>query len=166
MVLSDIAAGVTVTAEQRDRGVATVDETDASLAERLAEYGEALPCEPAAAATVVAVYAEGRTVGAAARVASVAPATAAKTLHLLGEEVSPLGPTGRELVRDWLSGHLSRTETLELAGASERELALAAYVETHDPLAGACEAVATALSPERTDALAETRSDVSDIREF
>lgn len=165
MTLSDIAAGVEVTAEQRDRGVATVDETDASLAERLGEYADDLPCDAEAAATVVEVYAEGRPVGAAARVAGVAPVTAAKALHLLGEEVSPLGPTGMELVRDWLGGHLSRTETLELASASEREVALAAYVATHDPLDGAREAVAGTLSPDHGDPLAETRSDVSDLRQ-
>jgi hypothetical protein len=36
MALSDIAAGVEVTTSQRDRGVAAVDETDASLSERWA----------------------------------------------------------------------------------------------------------------------------------
>lgn len=43
MGLADIAAGVEVTAEQRNRGVATVDRTDDSLAERLAPYGEHCP---------------------------------------------------------------------------------------------------------------------------
>ncbi|MFT4883088.1 MAG: hypothetical protein ACI8U4_000586, partial [Natronomonas sp.] len=36
MGLSDIADGLEVTAEQRDRGVAAADETGAPLAERLA----------------------------------------------------------------------------------------------------------------------------------
>jgi hypothetical protein len=164
MGLSDIAAGVEVTTEQRDRGVATVDDTDASLADRLAEYADDFPCSPDAAATVVEVYAEGESIGTAARVAGVAPITAAKTLHLLGESVSPLGPTGREIVRDWLSADLSRSEAQALADATDRELALAAYVETHDPLAGAEEAVASVLAPDRgADPLAEARSDLPDL---
>lgn len=166
MGLSDIAAGVEVTVEQRDRGVATVDGTDASLAARLAEYERELPCTSDEAATVVETYAGGRSVGSAARVAGIAPVTAAKTLHLLGEQVAPLGPTGRAVVRDWLAADLSRTEALELAGASERELALAAFVETHDPVEEACEAVAATLSPDRDgDALEETMSGVADLRD-
>ncbi|WP_136717456.1 DUF7858 family protein [Halorientalis salina] len=168
MGLSDIAAGVEVTAEQRDCGVATVDETDAPLSERLAEYESVLPCDAEAAATVVDVYAEGRAIGAAARVAGIAPTTAAKTLHLLGEQVTPLGPTARDVIRDWLHGDLARTEALELTGATEREFALAAYVETHDPIPDAREAVAAELSSglgEGDDPLAETMSGVSDLRE-
>ena len=164
MGLSDIAAGVEVTTEQRDHGVATVDDTDATLAERLAEYADDLPCSPDAAATVVEVYAEGDAIGTAARVADLAPITAAKTLHLLGEAVSPLGPSGRDIVRDWLAADLSRAEARDLADATERELALAAYVETHDPLAGAEEAAAAVLAPDRgTDPLAEARSDLPDL---
>ena len=167
MGLSDIAAGVEVTTEQRDRGVATVDDTDVSLAERLADYGTDLPCSAADAATVVEAYAEGKSVGTAARVADLAPATAAKTLHLLGESVSPLGPTGRELVRDWLAAELSRSEARELAAASEREFALAAYVETHDTLTGAEEAVASVLAPDPGgDPLADTRSDLDDLQDL
>ncbi|MFB6142622.1 MAG: hypothetical protein ABEJ30_04685 [Halorientalis sp.] len=167
MALSDIAEGVAVTAEQRDRGVATVDETGAPLAERLADHAAALPCDPVATATVVEAYAGGAAVDAAGHAAEVAPVTAAKTLHLLGEQVSPLGPTGRDVVADWVAGHLSRTEALELTGASERELALAAYVETHDPIAEAREAVAATLAPDRPDdGLADTHSDVSDLRSF
>lgn len=165
MGLSDIAAGLEVTDEQRDRGVATVDDTDASLAERLADHDEALPCPPEAAATVVEVYAEGRSVGTAASVADVPAVTAAKTLHLLGEQVCPLGPTGREIVRDWIAGDLSRTEALELTGATEREFALAAYVVTHDPIPGARDAVASTLAPDRGDPLGDAMSGVSDLRE-
>lgn len=166
MGLSEIAAGVEVTAEQRDRGVATIDETDTSLADRLASHEEELPCEPEAAATVVEVYAEGQSIGTAARVAGVAPMTAGKTLHLLGEQVTPLGPTAREILRDWIAGELSRTEALELTGVSEREFALAAFVETHAPIAGARAAVASRLTPAgaNRDGLAETMSDVDDIR--
>jgi len=166
MGLSDIAAGVEVTTEQRDRGVATVDDTDGSLAERLATHEADLPCSAADAATVVEVYAEGKAVGTAARVADLAPITAAKTLHLLGESVSPLGPTGRGIVRDWLAADLSRSEARELAGATEREFALAAYVETHDTLAGAEAAVASVLAPESAgDPLADTHSGVGDLRD-
>jgi hypothetical protein len=122
MGLSDIAAGVEVTTEQRDRGVATVDDTDVSLAERLADYETALPCS---------------------------------------------GPTGRDLVRDWLAAELSRSEARELAAASEREFALAAYVETHDTLTGAEEAVASVLAPDPGgDPLADTRSDLDDLQDL
>ncbi|WP_336001489.1 hypothetical protein [Halorientalis halophila] len=167
MGLSEIAAGVEVTTEQRDRGVATVDETGGSLAERLAEYADDLPCEPDVAATVAEVYAEGRSIGTAASVAGIAPTTAAKTLHLLGEQVSPLGPTGREVVRDWVNAELARTEALELTGASERAFALAAYVETHEPIPGAREAVAATLSTGLggEQPLAEAMSDVTDLRD-
>ncbi|WP_299262401.1 hypothetical protein [Halorientalis sp.] len=167
MGLSDIAAGVEVTKKQQDRGVATVDETDADLAARLAEHADALPCEPAVAATVVEVYAGGRSIETAASVAEVAPTTAAKTLHLLGEQVSPVGPPGREIVRDWLDATLSRTEAMELSGVSERAFALAAYVETHEPIPGAREAVAATLSTGLGggEPLAETMSSVSDLRE-
>jgi hypothetical protein len=162
MGLSDIAAGIEVTAEQRDRGVATVDRTDESLAGRLAELD--LPCDPAAAATVVEQYAGGGSVGAAARAAGIAPITAAKTLHLLGESVSPLGPTGRELLRDWLAGELARSEALELTRASETEFALAAYVETHDPLPEGRAAVEEALSvADDGDPLADTMTGAADL---
>jgi len=167
MGLSDIAAGVEVTTEQRDRGVATVDETDADLAERLEDHADGLPCEPGVAATVVEVYAEGRSIDTAASVAEVAPTTAAKTLHLLGEQVSPLGPTGREIVRDWLNAELSRTEAMELTGASERAFDLAAYVESHEPIPEAQEAVAATLSTGLggEEPLAEAMSGVADLRE-
>ncbi len=145
MGLSDIAAGVAVTTEQRERGVATVDDTDASLADRLAPHAEALPCDAQAAAAVIERYAAGGSVGEAAVAGDVPRVTAAKTLHLLGESVSPLGPTGREIVRDWIAGELSRTEALQLSRASPETFALAAYVETHDPLPGARDAVEGAL---------------------
>jgi len=169
MGLAEIAAGVEVVDEQRDRGVASVDRTTGALAERLAEYAEELPCSPDAAATLADVYAAGGSVGDAARAAGIAPTDGAKALHLFGESVSPVGPAGREVVRDWLDGRLARTEAVDLAGVSEREFALAAYVETHDPLPGAREAVEGALAPEsdgavdKRDALAETMSDVDDF---
>ena len=60
-------------------------------------------------------------------------------------------------------------EAVELAGVSEREFALAAYVETHYPIDGAREAIEGALAPgddaavAKRDALGETMSDVNDL---
>jgi hypothetical protein len=147
--LEDIAAGVTVTHEQTDRagGVAEVDATDADLASRLAAGADALPCTAAAAATVVESYAGGSDVGEAARAASVAPMTAAKVLHRCGVAgVCPLAPAAREVVRDWLDGRLSRAEAESLAGADAPEFALAAYVETHDPVPALAAAAEGALA--------------------
>ncbi len=141
MALSDIAAGIEVTTEQRERGVASVDRTDEHLADRLAGVAEEFPCDAESAATLVEAYAAGSSVGDAGRAAGVAPVTAAKTLHLFGEQVRPLSPTGMRMVRDWLDGLHSRSEALALTGAGEREFALAAYVETHEPSADAREAV-------------------------
>jgi len=141
MGLADIAAGLEVTESQEESGVATVDATDATLSDRLDPFADQLPCSPSAAATVLERYTAGAAIGPAARAASVAPMTAAKTLHLLGESVSPLGPTGRDVLRDWITGNLSRTEALELTRLSESEFALAAYVETHDPIEEACAAI-------------------------
>lgn len=147
MALSDIAAGIEVTAEQRDPGVATVDETDADLAARLSDHGDELPCAADAAATVVEAYADGASVGAAGRAAGLAPMTAAKTLHRLGVQgLSPLSPRQREVVRDWLAAELPRSDALALAGGSETEFALAAYVETHDPIPAAADAAESVLA--------------------
>jgi hypothetical protein len=145
MALSDIAAGLTVTSEQRDQGVATVDRTHEDLGDRLQAVASELPCAPAAAATLLEAYADGRSVGEAAHAAELAPITGAKTLHLCGEQVSPLTPTGREILDDWLAGKLPRSEARQLAAASEREFALAAYVATHDPLPAAREAAEGAI---------------------
>ena len=159
MALSDIAAGVEVTTRQRDRGVAAVDETDAPLPKRLAPVADDLPCSAATAATLVETYAAGRSVGDAGRAAGIAPVTAAKTLHL----VSPVGPKGRELVADWLAGELSRSDAIELAGVTERAFSLAVYVETHEPLPAARDAVEGALATEERDPLGETMSDVGEL---
>jgi hypothetical protein len=161
--LDDIAAGLSVTTRQTERGVAVRDETDAPLAERLAGFADDLPCTPEATATVVERYAAGASVGDAARTAGVAPVTAAKALHLLGEDVSPLAPTGREVVRDWLDARLSRSEAKELTRADDDEFALAVYVETHEPIPGAEEALAGALRVDRGDPLADARSDLGDL---
>lgn len=141
MGLDDLAAGLVITHEQRERGVASVDRTAVSLADRLAPYAADLPCSPAEAATVVERYAAGASVGTAARAAGVPPMTAAKTLHRLGETVTPAAPTARVVVRDWVAGDLSRTEAETLARLSPNEFALAAYVETHEPIPGARAAV-------------------------
>jgi hypothetical protein len=147
MGLSDIAEGLAVTEEQDERGVAAVDRTAESLADGLAPYAEALPCTPAAAATVVETYAAGESVADAGRAAAVAPMTAAKTLHLLGEPVGRAGPSARAVVEDWLDGRLPRSEAQPLADLDDAEFALAAYVATHDPIEGAREVVAGTLEP-------------------
>ncbi|WP_256295846.1 DUF7858 family protein [Haloarchaeobius salinus] len=170
MGLADIADGLCVTTEQRDRGVAVADDTGSDLPGRLAEYADDLPCSVEAAAAVVDAYVGGSAVDTAGHEAGVAPTTAAKVLHLLGlEGVSPVSPQGRALVRDWLSGELSRTDARALSGASEREFALAAFVESHEPLPGAEDVVADVFSRSddasvaKRDVLAETMSGADDF---
>ncbi len=152
----DGAAGLAAETE-RDaaalRAVAERAERLADLADRFAELDADLPCEPGAAATLVEAYAEGRSVGDAGHAAGIPPGTAAKTLHLLGEQVCPVGPRGREIVSDWIEGRLSRDEAETLANVGPREFALAAYVETHHPLPEAREAAEGALVD--TDATAD-----------
>jgi len=169
MALGDIAADLEVTAEQRDRGVATVDDTGEDLADRLAPVAEDLPCSPGAAAAIVEAYAEGESVGGAGEAAGAAPVTAAKTLHLVGVEgVCPLAPIRRRIVADWIDGELRRTEARELADASEAEFLLTAFLETHDPLPAAREAVEPVLGPAGSaaaveDPLTETMSDAEEF---
>jgi len=168
MGLSDIAAGIETTTEQRTRGVASVDRTDRSLVERLRGVAEDLPCTPEAAATVARAYAGGASVGESADEAGVVPVTAAKALHLLGVEgVTPLSPTARDVVRDWLVAEVSRSDALALTGASETEFALATFVETHEPIPEAREAVNETLAPAssmatKRDRLADAVGDPSD----
>jgi hypothetical protein len=171
MGLSDIAAGIEVTTEQRERGVPTVDDTGADLRSRLEPHADDLPCTAAAAATVLESHASGTSIGDSAREAGVAPVTASKALHRCGVAgVTPLSPTARRILDDWLSGDLSRADALELTGATEAEFALAAYVATHDSIPELEEAVEGALSPTgnasvaKRDALSETMSGVSDLR--
>jgi hypothetical protein len=164
MGLSEIAAGLEVTAEQRDRGVATADETGGSLADRLAPFADELPCKPADAASLVEAYAEGASVGRAAAVAGLPRTRAAKTLYLLGEPVDPLSPTARRVVDDWLAGEVSRTEAKTLASVGESEFALGVYVATHDPIEGAEAVVADALAVEdAADPLRDARSSFDDL---
>jgi len=170
MGLSEIAADLEVTAEQRDRGVATVDDTGGDLAERLAPVADRLPCGADAAAALVVAYAEGASVGAAGEAAGLAPITATKVLHLVGVEgVCPLGPAGREVVADWIAGRLPRSRARELADASETEFLLTAFLETHEPIPAAREAVEPVLGPggsvgfARRDLLSETMSDAGEF---
>ncbi len=166
MGLSEIAAGIEVTESQEEHSPATVDTTDASLAERLGPFASEFPCSAEAAATILERYSEGKSVGDAGRAAGVAPVTAAKTLHLLGESVSPVSPLGAEIIQDWIAGQLSRTEAMELSQLGENEFTLAVYVETHDPLEEACAAVEGVLAARQTDQqrpLAETMSETTDL---
>lgn len=173
MTLSDIAAGVEVTTEQDERDVAVVDDAATDLVGALRDAGAAaaLPCTPEAAATVVERHGRGEAVETAAREAGVAPTTAAKVLHRCGVAgVTPLSPTAREVVRDWLAGELSRTEALALTGASEAEFALGAYVESHEADLRLAAAIEGATEPGRDasvvkrDRLAETMSDPGELR--
>ncbi|ESP88213.1 DUF7858 family protein [Candidatus Halobonum tyrrellensis] len=170
MPLSEIAAGIEVTTEQDDRGVATVDDTDGSLVDRLAPHADALPCTPEATATVLEEHARGSSVGATAREAGVAPMTAAKALHRCGVAgVSPLAPTARRVVRDWLAGEVTRADALALTGGDEADFALAGYVESHDPVPELAELAEGELgrdgnaSVEKRDALAGTMSETTDL---
>jgi hypothetical protein len=171
MGLSDIAAGITVTAEQDERGVPTVDESGSDLVSRLEPHADALPCAPEAAATVLETHTAGTSVGESARTAGVAPVTAAKVLHRCGVAgVSPLSPAGREVVRDWQAGRVSRTTARELVDGDEAAFALAAYVESHDPVPALASVAESVLTPngtatvEKRDALAGTMSSVTDLR--
>lgn len=170
MGLSEIADGLAVTERQRERGVATVDRTRPTLNAAVAEYADALPVDASAAARLVEAYRGGASVGDAAATAGVPAVTAAKTLHRLGfEGLSPLSPLGRDVLRDWLDAEIARTTAVDLTGATEAEFALAAFIETHDPIPGAAEAMATALQREgnaavaKRDALADTMSGVADL---
>lgn len=165
MGLADIADELAVTTTTQDeRGVATVDDTDVNLDARLREYAVELPCTPEAAATVLERHSAGDSVGDAAEAAVVAPVTAAKVLHCAGVEgVTPLAPTARRVLRDWLDGRLSRADALELTGADDAEFALAAYVETHDPIPELADA--TRRDAARSlggDALVQKREELAD----
>lgn len=163
MALSEIAAGLEVTTEQRDRGIAAGDDTDATLEERLAEFEARLPCSAPVAAALVEAYTEGASVGRAAAVAEIPETTAAKTLYLLGEPIDPLTPTAKRVLDDWLAGTTSRTEAKTLAGVGDDEFALGAYVATHEPIDGAESVVAGAVSMADDDPLSDARSDLDDL---
>jgi len=163
MGLEEIAARAgTTTQRQRRRGVPAVDDTGKTLADRLDPLADDFPCSANAAATVLRSHAKGTPIDASARAADITPITAAKTLHRLGVEgVCPLAPTAREIVRDWIDGDLSRSDAQTLADASDPEFALAAYIETHDPLSGAPEVLEAVRTP-RGDAMVEKRDRLGD----
>lgn len=170
MTLSDIADGIEVVEEQRDRGVPTVDESGSDLVSTFDRHADALPCTPEAAATVIETHTAGTSVEGSARRAGIAPMTAAKALHRCGiDGVCPLTPQARAIVRDWLVGDLPRSEAEALSGAEEPEFALTVYVETHDPVPDLARAVEGALEPDdcpavaKRDALEDTMSSVSEL---
>lgn len=171
MGLEEIAAAAgTTTHRQCDRGVPTVDQRGAALADRLAPFEAQLPCSAAAAATLLETQTAGTPIGDSASRADLTPVTAAKTLHRLGVEgVCPLAPTARSVVRDWIDGDLTRADAITLADASEEEFALAAYIETHDPIPGARQVTEAVQTPtgdamvEKRDHLAETMTDPTDL---
>ena len=164
MGLSEIASGLEVTAEQRERGVATADGTGAPLSDRLTEFDDRLPCSSDAAAALLKAYIEGASVGRAAAVGDVPETTAAKTLYLLGEPIDPFTPTANRVLEDWLAGELSRTEAKTLAGIGEAEFALGAYVATHEPIEEAEAVIAETTPVERDDdPLSDARSDLGDL---
>jgi hypothetical protein len=136
MTLSDIAADLMIEESQQDRQITYVDETSNTLFDRLREHESALPTTAEAAQTIVETYQEGACVGETATAAGVAPITAAKLLHRCGiAGVSTLTPTGRQIITDWIHGKLSRTQARQLSGADDQTLALAVYIETHEPIA-------------------------------
>jgi hypothetical protein len=170
MGLSEIAEGIEVTTEQDERGVATVDDTESSLVERLAEHESDLPCTAEATASVLDAHSAGTSVGESAREAGVAPMTAAKALYRCGVAgVCPLGPTAREIVGDWVSGEIARSTARELTDAPEADFALTAYVETHDPIPELSGVADDVLGPSgnaavaKRDELAETMSSVDEL---
>ncbi len=169
MSLGDIAEGLEVTSEQKDLGIATVDRTEVPLAARLKPHTGELPCTAETAASIVDAYASGAVIGEAARDADVAPMVAAKTLHRLGETVSVLESADRQPIRDWIAGDLSRAEARTRTRSTPAEFALAAYVETHEPIPAARAAVEGCLTRARetahgADALADSRDGPEGLR--
>ncbi|MFB6103658.1 MAG: hypothetical protein ABEJ57_01045 [Halobacteriaceae archaeon] len=171
MGLEEIAAQTgTITQRQRSHGVPAVDDTGDSLTDRLRPFASDLPCSAAAAATLVRTHGAGTPIDASARAANLSPVTAAKTLHRVGfEGVCPLAPTAREIVRDWIAGELTRADAQSLTDASTPEFALAAYIETHDPLPGARDVIEAAQAPQgdamvdKCDHLDDTLPDAIDL---
>lgn len=171
MGLEDIAARTpTTTHHQRQRGIPAIDDTDTPIAASLTPYADDLPCTPEQAATILETHVAGTPIDASADAADLPPVTAAKTLHRLGVDgLSPLTPTAHDILRDWIAGDLPRTDALTLTNASPTEFALATYIETHDPIPGACELTERLQTPdgdamvEKHDLLAETMTDAADL---
>lgn len=170
MALQDIAAGLEITEKQQDKGVATVDKTERNLTDRLAPFADELPCNVEKAASIVQEHASGSALDKIGMNVGIPTITVAKTLHLLGiEGICPLTPQSREIVRDWLHAEVGRSTARELTGASETEFQLTVYIETHEPLEGAAEAIEPTLtagsnaSIEKKELLQETMSTVDDL---
>jgi hypothetical protein len=146
------------------------DDTEASLAERLAAHEADMPCTVEAAAAVLDAHSAGTSVGESAREAGVAPMTAAKGLYRGGVAgVCPLRPTVRDIVADWVAGDIARSAAQELTDASEADFALTACVETHEPIPALSSVADDALGPSgnatvaKRDELVETMSSVDDL---
>ena len=83
--------------------------------------------------------------------------------------VCPLGPTGRDIVADWVAGDIARSTARELTDASEADFALTAYIETHEPIPDLSGVADDVLGPsgnaavQKRDELAETMSSVDDL---
>lgn len=169
MSLASIAEQVgETTIEQTERDVATIDVTATPLVDRLAPVSVSLPCESAEAATLIEAYIDGKSIEKSSYAAGIAPITGAKTLHLLGEPIAPITPTGRAVVRDWINGECLRTEALSLCGASEAEFNLAVFVEMHDPIPEAREVLAGEFERRnpgvtKREELGETMSSVDEL---
>ena len=143
MTLSEIAAGIEVTSEQRDRGAAVVDDTDVPAVERFREHADALPCTPEAVATLVDAYTVGSSVGEAAGEAGVAPMVAAKALYRCGlTGVRPLAPSRRGGGGGAGGGAGRPPPGGARAGGGGAAFALATHAETHDPVPELADAVA------------------------
>lgn len=169
MSLSDIAEQVEVTTiEQSVREVTTIDVTARPLVDRIAPFSALLPCESSEATTLIEAYIDGKCIEKSSHAAGIAPITGAKTLHLLGEPIAPITPTGRAVVRDWINGECLRTEALSLCGASEPEFNLAVFVEMHDPIPEARGVLAGEFERRNSDVgkrdeLGETMSSVDEL---
>jgi hypothetical protein len=163
VTLSEIAAGLEVTTEQHEQGIASGNDTGATLGERLVRFEARLPCPAPVAATLVEAYTEGASIDRAAAVAEIPPTTAAKVLFLLGEPIDPLPPTATRVLDDWLAGAISRAEAKTLAGVGDAEFALGTYVATHEPIDGAESVVADAISVTGADPLSDARSGLDDL---
>lgn len=142
MRLPEVATDVAVTTEQRDRGVAVVNDTDASLAARLEPFAARLPCAPEQVATIVtARVARGESVVASSRAAAVAPMTARKALYRVGEPIPSLDAEAETALATWLDADCSWRAARDAAD-DPAAFALAAYAATHEPIPGASEVVA------------------------
>lgn len=132
MGLAEIAEGMQFTTQQQNRDVHPIDDTTTDLTARLQDYAESLPCSPDTAALVVREYTREMAVAPAAEAADLSLVTAIKLLHRCGVPgLSPLSESDRERLVEWLDGVRPRSDIVNHAEVTERELALATYLETH-----------------------------------